>query len=73
MSRDYRLHEKEKRSKARRAHALARLDLREPTTPRAPAVGAISHAVKVTDPETARAIEKFLAERNNGEKPCRKD
>lgn len=67
MSRDYRLHEKEKRSKARRACALARLDLREPTTPRSTAAGPTSHAVKVTDPETARAIAEFMS-RKGGDK-----
>ena len=66
MSRDYRLHEKEKRSKARRALALARLDLREPTVPRAPASGATSHAVKVVDSSTAAAIEEFLNNKKKG-------
>ena len=63
MPRDYRPKETEKRSKARRAHALARLDLREPTVPRAPAVGPMSHAVKVMDPETQRLISEALAAR----------
>ena len=61
MPRDYRPKETEKRSKARRAHALARLDLREPTVPRKPAAGAFSHAVKVMDPETERLIRDALA------------
>lgn len=63
MTRNYRLHEKEKKSKARRAHALARLELREPSAPRVPATGATSHAIKVTDPETAAMIEAFLAKK----------
>lgn len=60
MPRDLRAHEQTKRNKARRDHALARMDLREPSTPRAPAAGATSHAVKVMDPGTAAAIEAFM-------------
>jgi hypothetical protein len=63
VPRDYRPKETEKRSKSRRAHALARLDLREPTVPRANAVGAFSHAVKVMDPETEKLIREALAKR----------
>ena len=60
MPRDLKAHEQHKKSAARRAHALARLDLREPTVPRKPAVGAFSHAVKVMDPETERLIRDAL-------------
>jgi hypothetical protein len=61
VPRDLRAHENQKRTKARRDHALARLDLRKPTTPRESAAGPMSHAVKVMEPEAARAIEVFLA------------
>lgn len=66
MPRDLRAHENQKRSKARRDHALARMDLREPSTPRTAAAGPTSHAVKVVDPEAAAAIEAFLTARNGG-------
>lgn len=61
MPRDLRQGERQKKSAARRAHALARLDLREPTVPRAPAVGPMSHAVKVMDPEIEKLISEALA------------
>lgn len=63
MPRDLKAHEQHKKSAARRAHALARLDLREPTVPRANAVGPMSHAVKVMDPGAAEAIQAFLKAR----------
>jgi len=66
MPRDLRAHEQHKKSAARRAHALARLDLREPTVPRANAVGPMSHAVKVMDPGAAEAIQAFLKARGQG-------
>ena len=66
MPRDLRAHENQKRARARRDHALARLDLREPTTPREAAAGPVSHAVKVMDPEAARAIEDFLRSKSDG-------
>jgi hypothetical protein len=66
MPRDFKAHENDKRAKARREFALQRRDLREPSTPRAQAVGPISHAVKIVDPETERAIEKFLREKRDG-------
>jgi hypothetical protein len=61
VPRDLRAHENQKKASARRAHALARLDLREPTVPRKPALGAFSHAVKVMDPETEKLISEALA------------
>jgi hypothetical protein len=63
MPRDLKAHEQHKKSASRRAHALARLDLREPTVPRVNAVGAFSHAVKVMDPESQRLISEALAAR----------
>jgi hypothetical protein len=60
MPRDLKAHERQKRTAARREFALARRDLREPTTPREPATGATSHAVKVMAPDAAAAIQAFL-------------
>ena len=67
MPRDYRAAENTKRSKARREHALARLDLREESTPREPAIGVTSQAVKVMDPASAAAIEAFMSRKNGGQ------
>jgi hypothetical protein len=53
-------------AKARRDHALARLDLREPSVPRTAAAGPTSHAVKVVDPEAAAAIATYMARRIAG-------
>lgn len=66
MPRDLKIYEREKKSKARRAHALARLDLRQPSHPRQNAAGPFSHAVKVMDPASAAAIEAFLARGDKG-------
>lgn len=65
MPRDLRANEHAKRAKARRAHALARIDLREPSSPRENAAGPTSPAVKVMDPAAAAAIEAFMAKRDN--------
>lgn len=67
MPRDLRANENTKRIKARRAHALARLDLREPSTPRSPAAGPISHSIKADDPAVRAAIDAFLARRGGGQ------
>lgn len=64
MPRDFKAHENMKRSKARREHALLRLDLREPSSPRQAPVGATSHPVKLMDRASAAAIEAFLAKRS---------
>ena len=64
MPRDYHPKEAAKRNQARRDHALARRDLREPTTPRAAAIGATSHAIKVMDPAIERMIAEALAKRS---------
>jgi hypothetical protein len=63
MPRNLRPYENEKRTKARRAHALSRMDLREPTTPRTSSSGPTSHAVKIIDPDTQAAIDAFMAKR----------
>lgn len=67
MPRDYRARENGIRAKARRANALARIDLRHETSPRQAAIGPTSHAVKVPDPDSARAIAEFMA-RHPGDK-----
>ncbi len=43
--------------------ALARPELRRDTTPRRPAAGAVSAAVKVTDAATRALIDEALARR----------
>ncbi|MHB8272007.1 hypothetical protein [Bradyrhizobium sp.] len=63
MPRENRAHENQKRMSARRMHALARLDLREPTSPREAASGPTSHAVKAENPELRKMIDDALAAR----------
>lgn len=60
MPRDYRAAENMRRAKALRDQALARNELREPSSPRESAVGATSFAVKKTDAATERAIAEYL-------------
>lgn len=67
MPRDASARENGIKAKARRAHALARLDLRSPSSPRTAASGPTSHAVKTTDPATALAIETYLANKTRGQ------
>lgn len=66
MPRDPSARENRIKAKARRDHALARIDLRTPSVPREAAVGATSHAVKKIDMGTREAIDAFLAKRNGG-------
>lgn len=61
MGRPFRSNERERKSKARREHALGRLELREPSSPREPAASPISHAIKRRDPGVQAAIDAFLA------------
>lgn len=61
MGRPFRSNEQERKSKARREHALGRLDLRHPSTPRESAASPTSHAIKQRDPAMQAAIEAFLA------------
>lgn len=63
MPRDYRAAENQRRSKARRQHALERNELRQETTPRRAADGPTSFAVKVAAPEDRAAIDAFLEAR----------
>lgn len=64
MPRDPSARENRLKAKARRDHAIRRLDLREPTVPREPALGATSQAVKVMDPASAAAIAVYLKGRS---------
>lgn len=66
MPRELKIHEREKKSKARRAYALARVELRQPSHPREPATGPVSHAVKVMDPASKAAIEEFMRRKGDG-------
>lgn len=61
MPRDPSARENRIKAKARRDHALARLDLRSPSVPRDPAVGPTSHAIKKIDTGTRAAIDEFMA------------
>ena len=63
MPRDLKSHERHKQTAARRMHALARLDLREPTSPWEAAAGVTSHAVKAENPELRKLIDDALAVR----------
>ena len=63
MPRDYRASENQKMAKARRSHALARNELRQPTVPRVAPAGATSAPIKASDPETARMVDEFLSRR----------
>lgn len=65
MPRDYSARENGLKAKARREHALKRLDLREPTSPREAPAGATSFPVKKVDRETADAIAAFMARRES--------
>ena len=66
MPRDHSARENRLKAKARRDHALVRLDLREPSVPRMAAAGPTSHAVKMVDPEAAAAIAAYMARRIAG-------
>jgi hypothetical protein len=63
MARDYSPKERAKMTKARRDHALSRVEFREPSAPREPAAGATSFAVKKTDTDVRALIDAALAKR----------
>lgn len=63
MPRAKRAHENERAAKARRHLALGRSELRTESSPRDPAAGPTSHAVKAIDPETRASIDAFLTTR----------
>lgn len=60
MPRDLRANESQKRAKARREHALSRRELGQPTSPRVPAAGPVSMAVKARNTFDDAMIEEFL-------------
>lgn len=64
MPRARKANENQKAAQARRVLALGRSELRTESSPREPATGPTLHAVKITDPATAAAIEEFLATKN---------
>lgn len=63
MTRHLKAHERQKRAAARRSGALARNELREPSSPRQAAEGATSFPVKARDASLDAAVEAFLAAR----------
>lgn len=63
MPRDLTQGESAKRAKARRAHALERRELGQPTTPRISPAGPTSMSIKIQDPATVAMVENFLASR----------
>lgn len=67
MPRDLTQGESAKRAKARRAHALERRELGQPTTPRISPAGPTSMSIKATDPAETRMIEAFLARQKVGD------
>lgn len=64
MPRDFRASENTRRAKARRQAAIERPEILQPTTPRRPATGPTSMAVKAEDPETRRLIDEAIARRS---------
>lgn len=63
MPRDLKHHERVRRTKARRADALARIELREPSSPRVAPAAPTSFPIKAEDPEVRRMIDEALARR----------
>lgn len=61
-------HQTERQAKARRESALSRGELRLPTTPRDPAAGPTSMAMKRQDPGDALLIDAYLRSRSRGDK-----
>lgn len=57
--------ERQRASKAARAKALDRLELRVETTPRVPQTGVTAMAAKVVDPETRALIDAAVKARNS--------
>ena len=67
MPRDLRARENQQKAKARRQHALDRLELGRPTEPRKAAAGPVSHAIKVIPPDVEAALAAFRASRPKGD------
>ncbi len=61
-------HQTERRARARRESALSRGELRQPTTPRVPAAGPTSMALKRQDPTDALLIEAYLRSQKGGDR-----
>lgn len=59
-------HAVDRQAKATQSRALARPELGQPTTPRAPAAGVTSMAVKVDDPANRKLIDEALAKLGGG-------
>ena len=53
----------ERAARAKRSSALAREELRQPSSPRVAAPGPTSFALKARDPETDELVAAFLAGR----------
>lgn len=68
MPRDLRATNNMKMAKLKRERAMMRPEILQPSTPRTPASGVTSMAVKAEDPETRRMIDEALARRSaNGQ------
>lgn len=63
MPRDLHAGESLRRARARRESAMARQELGQPTSPRDPAAGPTSMAVKRRDTTDDRLVAEFLAQR----------
>lgn len=63
MPRDFKASEMVKRLKSIRSAALARNELRQPTSPRIPAAGATSMAIKAEDPAIRAMIDAEIEKR----------
>ncbi len=63
MTRSLKAHEIERRAKAKRAGALARNELRQPSVPRVSAAGVTSAPVKAQDESIRAMIDEALAQR----------
>ncbi len=59
-------HDTDRHAKAKRSTALSRVELGQPTTPRAPAAGVTSMAVKVQDDATRKMIDVAVAKCGGG-------
>ena len=59
MPRTHKAREVMRIAKAKRAHALERVELRQATVPRISAAGATSAPLKTPDPEVERMVREF--------------
>ena len=63
MPRDYHSKERAKKTKARRDHALSRVEFRDLSHPREAAIGATSFSIKTVDADIRRMIDEAIARR----------